>query len=54
MMVEEMQKNHQLIITHCANNVKGYPNFCVNNLKFCFFKKVQTIFINEQCDEYYN
>jgi hypothetical protein len=38
MMVEEIQKKHQLIIMHCANNVKGYPNFCVNNLKL-FFKK---------------
>ncbi len=53
-MVEEMQKNHQFIIMHCANNVKGYPNFRVSNLNLKKKKKVQTIFINEQCDEYYN
>jgi hypothetical protein len=27
MMVEEMQKYHQFIIMHCANNVKGYTTF---------------------------
>jgi hypothetical protein len=40
------QNNHEPIIMHCVNEIKGHFNFYVNNLKLFKKKKAKNSLVN--------